>query len=134
MPPAHFPSEIPTSTEHSLAERLERGEIEYYPACPFSVPTGDDLDFLLEQRLASRAHKNISYDPRTRRIKGYYQTSPGHAERLRSLLATFQESATRWLSRTLPGYARSWRLDQVSYRPEEEATRRLRLKARNDLL
>jgi hypothetical protein len=122
------------ATQDSLAERLERGEIEYYPACPFSVPTGDDLNFLLEQRLASRAHKNISYDPRTRRIKGYHHASPAQAERLQSLLASFQESATRWLGQTLPSYARSWRLDQVSYRPEEEATRKLRLKARNDLL
>src|SRR5437763_862567 len=102
MPPAHLPNAARTTAEHSLAERLERGEIEYYPVCPFSVPTGEDLTFLLEQRLASRAHKNISYDPRTRRIKGYYPTSPAQAERLRSLLASFQQSATGWLARMLP--------------------------------
>jgi hypothetical protein len=38
------------------------------------------------------------------------------------------------VSAVLPGYPRAWRLDRVSYRPEEEATRVLRLKARNDLL
>jgi hypothetical protein len=35
---------------------------------------------------------------------------------------------------TLPRYARNWELDRVSFRPEEEATRRLRISARNDLL
>jgi len=54
--------------------------------------------------------------------------------RLRELLAGFTRSATAWLARTLPRYARAWQLDRVSYRPEEEATRRLRQKARNDLL
>src|SRR5262249_15525362 len=42
--------------------------------------------------------------------------------------------ATKWLAGVLPDYARLWRLDQVSYRPEEEATRKLRPKSRNDLL
>src|SRR5262249_5082268 len=34
----------------------------------------------------------------------------------------------------VPGYARAWHRDRVSFRPEEEATRKLRLTARNDLL
>jgi hypothetical protein len=38
------------------------------------------------------------------------------------------------LSAQVPRYAARWRLDRVSYRPAEEATRVLRLKARNDLL
>src|SRR5262249_9318871 len=50
------------------------------------------------------------------------------------LLAHFSTTATAWLARMLPAYASAWRLDQVSFRPEEEATRRLRLTARNDLL
>jgi hypothetical protein len=118
----------------SLEGRLERGEIGYYPVCPFALPEGDDRQFLLEQRLASRAHKNISFDPNTGRLGGFHQTSPAQAEQLRELLASFQKSATEWLAGTLPSYAKSWRLDQVSYRPAEEATRKLRLKARNDLL
>jgi hypothetical protein len=128
------PKAQPGRPDGALAERLERGEIEYFPSCPFPLPDGDDRQFLLRQRLASRAHKNISYDPQSGRIGGYHQTSQAEAERLRSLLAFFQQSATAWLAGMLPQYARSWRLDQVSYRPEEEATRKLRLKARNDLL
>jgi hypothetical protein len=118
----------------SLEERLERGAIEYFPVCPFQLPEGDDRFFLLQQRLASRAHKNISYDPNSGKAAGFARTSAAQAERLRLLLASFAWQATSWLARTLPRYAGAWRLDRVSFRPEEEATRRLRLKARNDLL
>jgi hypothetical protein len=118
----------------SLEERLERGAIEYFPVCPFPLPDGEDRLFLLEQRLASRAHKNISYDPSSGKAAGFARTSAAQSERLRILLASFAQHATSWLARTLPRYARAWRPDRVSFRPEEEATRRLRLKARNDLL
>jgi hypothetical protein len=115
-------------------ERLERGEVIYYPSCPFPLVSGDDHRFLLEQRLGSRAHKNISYDPKTDKAAGFARQSGAQAERLRTVLADFAATATAWLTRTLPRYAAAWRPDRVSYRPEEEATRKLRLKARNDLL
>src|SRR5262245_5556738 len=118
----------------ALEERLERGEVIYYNTCPFPLPEGDDHHFLLQQRLASRAHKNISYSPGTGKAAGFRKESAAQAERLRVLLASFSQAATSWLARTLPRYASAWRLDQVSFRPEEEATRVLRQKARNDLL
>jgi hypothetical protein len=125
---------FPGSGEASAEERLERGEVLFYPQCPFPVPQGDDHQFLLDQALASRAHKNISYDPRTGRANGFRRDSALQAERLRRLLADFAQDVTAWVAQALPRYAGSWRLDMVSYRPEEEATRKLRLKARNDLL
>jgi hypothetical protein len=121
----------PTS---GLEAQLERGEVVFYPACPFPVATGQDHGFLLEQRLGGRVHKNISYDPHTGKANGFARQSGEQAERLRKLLAAFADNVTTWLTRTLPGYAVSWRRDRVSYRPEEEATRVLRQKARNDLL
>jgi hypothetical protein len=117
-----------------VERRLERGEVVYYAACPFPLPRGDDLAFLLEQQLASRAHKNVSYDPLRGKASGYLRRSAEQAERLRCLLADFARGVTLWLAATLPRYAASWRPDMVSYRPLEEATRILRLKARNDLL
>ena len=116
------------------AERLERGQIVYFPVCPFPLPEGEDRNFLLEQRLAGRAHKNISFNPKSRKVSGFRPLPPPQVERLRELLATFAEMATEWLAHTLPAYARGWELDLVSFRPEEEATRKLRLKSRNDLL
>jgi hypothetical protein len=117
-----------------LETRLERGEVAFFPISPFSLPEGDDRLFLLEQRLASRAHKNISYDPLRKTAAGFHKQSPEQTERVRTLLAAFSATATNWLAHTLPRYAQGWELDRVSYRPEEEATRKLRHKARNDLL
>lgn len=128
---AHFDSLEP---DRSLPERLERGEVIYYPICPFSLPAGEEYRFLLEQRLASRVHKNISYDPHTGKAGGFLYQSPNQAEQLRQLLETFSQRATAWLAGALPDYAGAWKLDRVSYRPLEEATRKLRLTARNDLL
>jgi hypothetical protein len=98
------------------------------------MPEGEDRSFLNAQRLASRAHKNISYDPASNRAAGFLRHSGEEAERLRRILATFSATVTHWLAQTLPRYAGHWQLDRVSFRPEEEATRVLRQKARNDLL
>jgi hypothetical protein len=117
-----------------LAEQLERGEVVYYPTCPFPLPEGDDRRFLLEQQLGGRVHKNVSYDPATGRASGFRRESPAQAERLRGLLADWARTTTAWLASLLPRYAACWQCDRVSFRPQEEANRRLRLKARNDLL
>jgi hypothetical protein len=117
----------------SLAQRLERGEVIFYPQCPFPVAEGDDRPFLLEQQLG-RHHKNIGYDPQSGKLTGLLRHSSEQAGRLTGLLAEFSRSVTGWLSAALPRYAAGWQLDRVSYRPEEEAGRRLRRMARNDLL
>jgi hypothetical protein len=124
----------PAIPSEEMGRRLERGEVVYYAACPFPLPRGEDMAFLLGQRLAGRTHKNVSYDPPTGRASGYLHQSAAQAERLRGLLADFARGVTAWVAAALPRYAAAWRPDKVSYRPEEEATRKLRLKARNDLL
>jgi 3-deoxy-D-manno-octulosonic acid hydroxylase-like protein len=118
----------------SLEERLEGGELLHFPACPFPLPHGHDRAFLFEQRLSSSIHKNISYDPGADAVFGFAGGDATYEQRLKRIFADFSTQATGWLSRVLPRYAGSWQLDRVSFRPDEEATRRLRLKARNDLL
>jgi hypothetical protein len=113
------------------AERLERGEVIFYPQAPFALPGEADRAFLLGVRLGRLAHKNISLDPSTGRAAGF---SGADGARLAGVLADFSRTATAWLAGQFPAYATAWRLDRVSLRPEEEATRRLRLTARNDLL
>jgi hypothetical protein len=115
-------------------ERLERGDVLFYPTCPFRLPEGDDRRFLLEQELAGRAHKNVSYNPHSGKAGGYRATSAARAERLRALLADFSATATAWLRQALPRYAGGWELDRVSFRPVEESTRKVRMSARNDLI
>jgi hypothetical protein len=118
----------------SLAEQLECSELVYYPTCPFPIPEGEDRQFLLQQRLVRGPHKNISYDPLSGKLNGYQYHGPGQSDRLGSLLAGFSANATAWLATVLPEYAASWTLDRATLRTEEEATRQLRLTARNDLL
>jgi hypothetical protein len=118
----------------SPAERLERGEVLYYPTAPFALPEGADLDFLLQQELGSLAHKNISYNPHNGKVNGFVRKSTEQIEQLRGIFTRFSKSATDWLASLLPQYSQGWQLDRASFRPQEEATRRLRPKARNDLL
>jgi hypothetical protein len=129
------PSETaPSDSLQHIEERLERGEVIYFPQAPFPLPSGADHEFLLRQQLGGSVHKNISYDPATGRVGGCSRSSTEEAERLRGLFASFSRTTTEWLTRTLPRYSHGWQLDRISYRPEEEATRRLRHLARNDLL
>jgi hypothetical protein len=120
--------------ERALADRLEQGEIVPFLPSPFPLPSQDQLDFLCRQQIGSIGHKNISYNPRTRRASGFVWQSAQQAETLRDILQQFAVAASTWLSETLPAYASAWKPDRVSFRPEEEATRRVRLTARNDLL
>src|SRR3989442_13503414 len=77
----------PSGTAGALEERLERGEVIYFTVCPFPLPEGEDRDFLLQQELASRHHKNISFNPRTEKVGGALRKSPFQAERLQQLFA-----------------------------------------------
>jgi hypothetical protein len=117
-----------------LAERLERGEVLFYPTAPFPLPQGADLDFLLHQELGSLAHKNISYNPANEKVNGFVRQSAEQVEQLRGIFARFSAAATAWMAEILPQYSHGWQLDRASFRPQEEATRRLRPTARNDLL
>ncbi len=123
-------NEGPSSPE----ERLERGEVLHYPAAPFPLPQDDDRAFLLQQQEGGLGHKNISFDPATGRITGLLHTDDGQEDRLRTLFEAYSQSVTAWLRATFPRYAGGLQPDRASFRPVEEATRRARLTARNDLL
>jgi hypothetical protein len=123
-----------TQTPGPFEERLERGEVVFFPVCPFPLPSGDCHSFLVQQQLGAFKHKNISYDPASGRAAGFVRQQPEQAERLTLLLRTFARGVTDWLGRVLPRYRGGCLPDRVSYRPQEEATRKLRHTARNDLL
>src|SRR6266849_3240507 len=87
----------------NLAERLERGEVVECPVCPFTFFSGDDHAFLLDQQLG-RGHKNISYDPTTGKAGGFARKSSEQAARMRTVLASFAQSATAWMEQVLSRY------------------------------
>jgi hypothetical protein len=116
------------------AVRLERGEVLFYPTAPFALPQDADLEFLLQQELGTLAHKNISYNPSNGKVNGFVRRDAAQVEHLRAIFVRFSAAATEWLANLLPQYSHGWQLDRASFRPQEEATRRLRPTARNDLL
>jgi hypothetical protein len=125
---------VPLESGPCAEERLESGAILFYPSAPFPLPQGDALAFLLRQELGRLAHKNISYNPATGKVTGFVRHSAEQEEQLRELFASFSRNVTEWLSRELPRYHQGLHPDRTSFRPLEEATRRLRPTARNDLL
>ena len=118
----------------SVEERLERGEVVFLAEAPFALPTGADHAFLLAQRGGSMARKDINFDPRTGKATGFSRESEAQEQRLERVLGEFGRAAGAWLREALPLYAEGVEADRISFRPEEEATRRLRQNARNDLL
>ena len=118
----------------SPPERLEQNEILTFIPCPFPLPDAAECDFLYRQQEGGLTHKNISLNPHSGELTGFVWQSAEQAARLRQIMERFSHAAESWLAQLLPGYADGWRKDRVSYRPAEEATRRLRQNARNDLL
>lgn len=126
--------DLQLSSPQATEKTLELGEILHFAECPFPLPTGDDRAFLCRQRIGGLGHKNITFDPETARVSGFRFEACDQAERLRLLLSDFSTNVTRWLAERLPAYAAAWRLDRATLRSEEEATRRVRMTARDDLL
>jgi hypothetical protein len=115
-------------------QQLEEGRLLFFPHTPFELPEAE-REFLLSQRqVGADYHKNIAYRPNQDRITGFVKHSEEDVERLRSIMRAYSRRVTEFLATLLPPYARSWRLDYASFRPQEEQGRNLRLRARNDLL
>src|SRR5258708_34911372 len=53
-----LPALDPSAMEQdSLEERLERGEVVFFPSCPFPLPVGDDRRLLLQQESTVISHR-----------------------------------------------------------------------------
>jgi hypothetical protein len=126
----------PTATGDAdlSADALERGELLHFPACPVALPPAGQLDFLRRQEGVAFGHKDVCYDPARRKLSGARAGHPSEARRVADVLSQFSGAAVAWLKAALPPYAGGLAPDRVTLRTEEEATRALRLTARNDLL
>jgi hypothetical protein len=120
--------------ERECCRALEKGDVLLFPATPFAI-SDDDRAFLLERRQADAGyHKNIAYRPRSDRVTGVARQHPEDGRRLREVLGRYSRTAVRFAAELLPGYARGWTVDYASFRPQEEAGRKLSQHSRNDLL
>jgi hypothetical protein len=121
-------------TGNDIAAALESGELVHFATCPLALPPAGQIDFLRRQEGVSFGHKDVSYDPALRKLSGTRAGHPSEARRVADVLAQFSTAATGWLKSALPVYSNGLTADRVTLRTEEEATRSLRLTARNDLL
>ena len=117
-------------------ERLEAGDILYFPQTPITL-AAEDLSFLLsQQQTDSGLHKNIAYKPNTNAISGLDRKTADAAAtaRLRAIMERYSQGVEQFLAGFLLPYRRRWQLDYASFRPQEEQGRDLPLRRRNDLL
>jgi hypothetical protein len=121
-------------TPQEVCAHLERGGIVYFPQSPFSFPP-EDLDFLLHQhQLENGFHKNIAYRPLKRKITGLKADSGVDIAKLTEIMQHYTDETVSLVESLLAPYRGFWKLDYASFRPIEEEGRKLRLRARNDLL
>ena len=115
--------------------QLEAGDILYFPQTPIAVSAGD-LEFLLgSQQSGSSMHKNIAYKPSRRQITGLDSSTDAAArERLAGIMDKYSTAVTKFLGTFLSPYKQRWQLDYASFRPQEEESRDLPTRKRNDLL
>jgi hypothetical protein len=116
-------------------ERLEAGDVLYFPQTPIPLRP-EDLSFLLgRQQTGSTLHKNIAYKPKLDSVSGL-DASTGAAElkQLQTVMGKYSQDVAQFLRRFLSPYQGRWQLDYASFRPQEEEGRDLPLRRRNDLL
>lgn len=115
-------------------ERLEAGEILFFPKMPFHFAETHKQALLAKKQSALRFHKNISYQAEQDRLRGHDDDNPADIHALKAILREYVTAATRFVDMFLRPYRGNYRLDFASYRPVEEQGRDLALHKRNDLL
>ncbi len=116
--------------------QLEAGEILFFPQSPILFAPGD-LEFLLgQQQTDSSLHKNIAYKPVQDALSGVDTKTADAAAvtRLQLIMRWYSAAVEGFLGGFLTPYARRWKPDYASFRPQEEQGRDLALRKRNDLL
>lgn len=123
-----------TATTKTAAEHLERGGVIFFPQSPFQRSRQDNGFLLKQHQKAASFFKNIAYRPAQDRITGLDQVSPSDLETLRRIMAQYCRQTVELLEELFPAYVDGYKLDYGSYRPIEEKGRKMRLRARNDLI
>lgn len=130
--------EIRVNVEKSNAEVacrfLEKGGIIYFEETPFFI-SKSDREFLLSLKQNKADHtKNIAYRPAQDRVTGLSKGKVEDTVRLHRIMADFHKQVYRFLENFLPPYSEGWKADFATFRAIEEHGRKMRLRARNDLL
>ena len=117
----------------AACRHLEAGGVLYFPKSPV-MPDEEERQFLLTQKqLEVSFHKNIAYRPHEDRLTGVSRKLNVDQKRLHRIMKAYSQRSRLFLDRFLAPYAGSTP-DYATYRPVEEQGRKLRLRARNDLI
>jgi hypothetical protein len=114
-------------------DHLERGKILLFRGMPFELPDSGIKFLLGHGQSASTLHKNISYRPANDMVKGS-DLKGADRDHLQAVMKAFSREVTAFITQFLPPYGGKMKLDYASFRPEQEAGRKLSLHKRNDLL
>ena len=120
LPIAAWHGPFAADLQQRAVDALEAGRVLVMPNLPFAV-AAEERCFLDPATLAGE-RKNISLDPRTRRL-GNAALAPDEAAILGAMLRRFAAATAALLGDLLPGYATSLELARTSFRPAEIAGR-----------
>jgi hypothetical protein len=112
-------------------ELLEQGAILLLSSAILDLAEEDCR--LLCNSTQSAAVKNISYQQKTGRLRGYIGPNR-EAAGLRPLFSGYADSTRKVVEELLSPYADRLQVDLTSFRPLEESGRRLKMRSRNDLI
>ncbi len=113
---------------------LEHGGVIFFPESPFKFSKEHTQFLLSRKQKEADYHKNISYRPKENRMTGIDNPGSEEGELLRTIMADFHKQVYDFMRTFLAPYAKNWKPDFASFRPIEEKGRKMRLRARNDLL
>lgn len=126
---AQHPADLPEDLIRASCEELERGGIVYFTRIPLQI-TEQDLAFLRAQKQSDAAyHKNIAYRPLHDRLTGY---AGEDEQRMQQVLRAFSTQALDYMRQFLRPY--QFDVEYASFRPLQEANRKAKQNARNDLI
>jgi hypothetical protein len=129
----YTPERLAGAGRCELSDRLEAGEIVYFPTCPLSLPAPAELDFLREELPRLLRLKNVSYHPEAGRVRGI-EGDPVTVERVRRILVDHSRAVQSFLEQSIPSLTRGWLMGTCSFRPIEEQGRDLKPHASNELI
>jgi hypothetical protein len=130
---AYTPDRMAAAGRFELSDRLEAGEIVYFPTCPLPLPAAADMAFLREELPRLLRLKNVSYHPEVGHVRGI-DGDPATVERVSQILVEHSDAVRSFLARAIPSLTRDWLMGTCSFRPIEERGRDLKPHASNELV
>ena len=118
---------------HTMQDLLEQGNIVYFPACPVSLPSGAELEFLREELPGELKRKNASYHPENDKVSGLDEKSPAYDTAYR-VLTSQSEKIAAFLGKVVPDLVKNATIGTSSFRPVEEKGRTIKAHAASELV